>query len=259
MTAITIPNSVTTLGGSCFFGSSSLTSIIVPNSVVYIGGDCFAEASYKIDSYPRNFETLKTKYGERVKLYGGPIYALQATGRTQAKLKFKVVPRTDIAYIPAENAGELCAREAIVYLGAQDSITIPNPSQDQGVFSGLVPNSPYRMALLVKYSDGCEMRIQYGKEITTLGTNPKISAAASSPTVVKFTGRFTLIDAHISEILINGQSVNPDLAVNVGDNIYEITIQETGLTANAENLGSMIVKTKEGSTETGSVSFAPRP
>lgn len=94
-------------------------------------------------------------------------------------------------------------------------------------------------------------------DVTTQGTRPKISAVASTPTIVKSTGRFTLIDAHIREILINGQSVNPDLAVNVGYDNYEITIQETGLTANAENLGSMIVKTKEGSTETDSVSFVP--
>ena len=200
---------------------------------------------------------LCNEYQGRVTLYGAPIYMLKNTGRTQTRLSFKLVPRTDIAYIPAENGDEFSAREAIVYLGAKDSITIPNLSQDECVFSGLVPNSPYWLGALVKYSDGYEMRIRYDENITTQGTNPKISAAASSPTVVKFTGRFTLIDAHISEILINGQSVNPDLAINVGDDNYEISIQETGLTANAENLGSMIVKTKEGSTETGSVSFVP--
>lgn len=98
-----------------------------------------------------------------------------------------------------------------------------------------------------KYSDGYEMSLQYDKDITTLGTNPKISAAASSPTAVNSTGRFTLIDAHISEILLNGQSVNPDLAVNVGDDNYEISIQETGFSPN--DCCSIIVKTEEGSTE----------
>ena len=193
LTSITIPNSVTSLRWGCFYGCSSLTSIIIPNSVAYIGGNCFAGASYKIYSYPRNFETLKkTQYGERVELYGAPIYALQYTKRTQTKLSFKLVPR-NIAYIPAENGDEFSAREAIVYLEKQDTITFPNPSQHECVFSGLVPNSPYRLSALVKYSDGYEMRIRYDGNITTQGTNPKISAAASSPTVVKFTGRFTLI------------------------------------------------------------------
>ena len=256
LTSITIPNSVTSLGQGCFEGCSSLTSIIIPNSVADIGDNCFADASYMIYTHPTNFETLRSEYGNRVGSYGAPIYTLQNTGRTQTKLSFKLVPRTNIAYIPAENGNEFIAREAIFYLEEQDTITIPNPSQNECVFSGLVPNSPYsyRLGALVKYSDGYEMRIQYDKEITTHGTNPKISAAASSPTIIKFTGRFTLIDAHISKILINGLPVNPDLAVNVGDDNYEITIQETGLTANAENLGSMIVKTKEGSTETSSVS-----
>ena len=192
LTAITIPNSVTSLRQYCFYGCSSLTSIIVPNSVASIAYSCFAGASYKIYSYPRNSETLKFQYGERVGVYGAPIYTLQNTGRTQTKLKIKVVPRTDIAYIPAKNEGEYSAIEVKAYLTGEGTITISNPSQDEGVFSGLVPNSPYRLGARVKYSDGYEMSLQYDKDITTLGTNPKISAAASSPTAVKSTGRFTL-------------------------------------------------------------------
>lgn len=94
-------------------------------------------------------------------------------------------------------------------------------------------------------------------DVTTQGTRPKISAVASTPTIVKSTGRFTLIDAHISEILINGQSVNPDLAVNVGDDNYEISIQETGFSPN--DGCSITVKTEEGSIEWDRASVTSPP
>lgn len=158
--------------------------------------------------------------------YGAPIYALRDVRCTQTKLKLKVAPRTDIEYLPAENEEECQAVEAIVYLGTQDTISIPSSAQNECVFSGLVPNSSYRVSGLIRYSDGYEMCIPYDKEITTQGTNPIISVAASTPTIVKYTGKFTLIDAHISGILVNGQPVNPSLAVNVGGDDYEVNIQE---------------------------------
>lgn len=188
--------------------------------------------------------------------YGAPIYALQDVRCTQTKLNLKVVPRTDIEYLPAEKEEEYRAVEAIAYLGAQDTISIPSSTQNECVFSGLVPNSSYRVSGLIRYSDGYEMCIPYDKEITTQGTNPIISVAASTPTIVKYTGKFTLIDAHISGILVNGQPVNPSLAVNVGGDDYEVSIQETGLTPNAEYSGSIIVKTEEGSSETYSTTTA---
>ena len=256
LTSITIPNSVTSLGDGCFYGCTSLTSIILLSTGASIGNNCLPDTSCKIYTYPRNFESLKSKYGQRVGVYGAPIYTLQNTGRTQTKLKFKVVPRTDIAYLPAENEGEYSAIEAKAYLEGQTTITISNLSQDECVFSGLVPNSLRRLIGLVRYSDGYLMQI-CDMDVTTQGTRPKISAVASTPTIVKSTGRFTLIDAHISEILINGQSVNPDLAVNVGDDNYEISIQETGFSPN--DGCSITVKTEEGSIEWDRASVTSPP
>ncbi len=42
LTSIAIPNSVTSIGGSAFYGCSSLTSIAIPNSVTSIGGSAFS-------------------------------------------------------------------------------------------------------------------------------------------------------------------------------------------------------------------------
>jgi len=45
LTSITIPNSVTSIGGGAFWGCSGLTSITIPNSVTSIGGWAFSGCS----------------------------------------------------------------------------------------------------------------------------------------------------------------------------------------------------------------------
>ena len=45
LTSITIPNSVTSLGSSCFFGCTDLTSITIPNSVTSLGDECFCDCT----------------------------------------------------------------------------------------------------------------------------------------------------------------------------------------------------------------------
>ena len=45
LTSITIPNSVTSLGNECFSGCSGLTSITIPNSVTSLGEYCFSDCS----------------------------------------------------------------------------------------------------------------------------------------------------------------------------------------------------------------------
>ena len=45
ITEITIPNSVTSIGGSAFYGCSGLTSVTIPNSVTSIGGSAFEGCS----------------------------------------------------------------------------------------------------------------------------------------------------------------------------------------------------------------------
>ena len=43
LTSITIPNSVTSIGGGAFKGCSSLTSVTIPNSVTSIGESAFQD------------------------------------------------------------------------------------------------------------------------------------------------------------------------------------------------------------------------
>ena len=43
--SITIPSSVTSLGGSCFYYCSGLTSITIPSSVTSLGDECFSGCS----------------------------------------------------------------------------------------------------------------------------------------------------------------------------------------------------------------------
>ena len=45
MTSVTIPNNVTSIGDTAFYGCSGLTSVTIPNSVTSIGGSAFSRCS----------------------------------------------------------------------------------------------------------------------------------------------------------------------------------------------------------------------
>jgi hypothetical protein len=45
LTSITIPDNVTSIGQSAFSGCTSLTSVTIPNSVTYIGGSAFSDCT----------------------------------------------------------------------------------------------------------------------------------------------------------------------------------------------------------------------
>ena len=62
--SITIPNSVTSLGGSCFNDCSSLQSITIPNSVTSLGDDCFNSCSNLSEvTFEEDCQITKIPYG----------------------------------------------------------------------------------------------------------------------------------------------------------------------------------------------------
>lgn len=236
------------LGEKCLYGCTGLISLIIPNSKFNFGKNCFEGASYKIYSHPRNYETLKSLYKERVGLYGSPLYRLDSRNKTQTTLSLHVVPRADVDYMLAEDGVDFHAIEKTVYVWPKDSVSLPINSDHYLVLKDLVPNKSYRVYGYVKYSDGYEASIGYA-DIKTLGVNPSISTKAASPTMVTYTARFTPGDAHVKEVIVNGETVDPSQITQDGDR-YVVTMYETGLIPKSWYKKTITVKTEEGSTET---------
>ena len=249
LTSITIPSSVTSLGGYCFGGCTGLTSITIPNSVTSLGDWCIdASTSYPIYAYPCSYTPLEEKYGNRVHLCGGPVYKLLNKGRSQTTLSSEIVLRTDVDFIPEENGENLRAVEKKVYISYKDTVSLPFSSDHYLVMKDLVPNKSYLVYGYVKYSDGNEACLGY-YIFRTKGTEPYIRGSASSPTVVTYEARITPGDAHVKEVIVNGETVDPSQITRDGDR-FVFTVDETGLLPKSAHKGYITVTTEEGSTET---------
>ena len=59
MASITIPDSVTSIGNSAFYGCTSLPSIAIPSSVASIGDGAFRGCKRKITEIMKNKEYTK--------------------------------------------------------------------------------------------------------------------------------------------------------------------------------------------------------
>ena len=247
LTSITLPNSAMDLGYECFYGCTGLTSLIIPNSKFNFGNDCFEGASYKVYSYPMNYSTLKSLYEERVGLYGAPLYELSYKGGTQTKLFFQTKPQS-IPYTSADDGVDFRAVESKVYIGGRDTVSLPIPSDGSLEITGLVPHTNYYVDGYVKYSDGNEMYIGY-KVISTLGVNPVIETKAYSPTIVRYTARYTPGEAHVSKVIVNGETIDPSL-ITCDGNKYMFSVYKAGLYPKTYYKGRITVETLEGSSET---------
>lgn len=225
-----------------------MISLIIPNSkLYYFGKNCFGGASYKIYSHPKYYRYLQSLYKERVGLYGSPLYKLRSGDKTQTTLSLQFVPCTDVDHMLAEDGVDFHAIEKTIFF-RRDSVSLPITSNQYVVWKDLVPNTSYEVYGYVKYSDGYEASIGYA-DIKTLGVNPSISTKAASPTMVTNTARFTPGDAHVKEVIVNGETVDPSQITQDGDK-YVVTMYETGLIPKSRYKRTITVKTEEGSTET---------
>lgn len=69
LTSFNIPELVTDLAATCFYGCTSLASITLPPSVTNVGANCFVSADYLIYCCENIYDTMFETYGERVHLY----------------------------------------------------------------------------------------------------------------------------------------------------------------------------------------------
>ena len=151
-------------------------------------------------------------------------------------------------FIPEENGENLYAVEKKVYIPDEDTITVSISSDNNFVMKDLIPRRSYRVFGYVKYNDGNEAYIGY-KDISTLGVNPRISTKAATPTMVTYTARFTPGDAHVSKVIVNGETIDPSLITCDGDN-YMVTVYNTGCSPDKSYKGTTTIETEEGSSET---------
>ncbi len=108
----------------------------------------------------------------------------------------------------------------------------------------------------MKYSDGYEAYLGY-HDFSTKGTEPHIFGSASSPTVATYEASFTLSDAHVKEVIVNGETVDLSLFTryyagnyDYNEYCYEVTLCKTGFRPESKIGGYISVITEEGSTQT---------
>ena len=115
LTSITIPNSVTSIGGEAFYNCSSLTSITIPNSVTSIGGSAF----YGCSSLTKTNYTgditgwCNIKFGDD---YANPMYYSHNFYINDQEIRDLVIP----------NGVDTINNYAFYNCSSLTSVTIPN-------------------------------------------------------------------------------------------------------------------------------------
>ena len=99
LTSITIPSSVTSLGGSCFYGCSGLTSITIPSSVTSLGERCFYGCSGLTSI---TIPSSVTSLGERCFSGCSGLETVYFKGKVPKQTSQSRIPTTTIIKVPTE-------------------------------------------------------------------------------------------------------------------------------------------------------------
>ena len=111
LTSITIPNSVTYIGGYAFSDCSSLTSITIPDSVTKIGGYAFED--YKIQSIIIDTVTGNTSYLEnyfganKISGYTGKYVSSDGCCLIKDNVLVKFLDRKKVSYTIPDSVTEI--------------------------------------------------------------------------------------------------------------------------------------------------------
>jgi len=133
LTSITIPNSVTSIGGSAFYYCTDLTSIIIPSSVTWIGGNAFKNTKW-IDNQPDGVIYINNNlYGyagtmpsnSSIKVKSGTVSIVGDAFSGQTALTSIVIPNSvtsigSSAFNSCSNLTSIVIPNSVIQIGAEN-------------------------------------------------------------------------------------------------------------------------------------------
>ncbi len=122
--AITIPESVTSIGSSAFYNCTSLTSIAIPNSVTSIGGDAFGNTAWYSNQPDGVVYINKVLYKYKGTMPQGTSIAIKEG--TISISSFAFYNCTSLTSITIPNSVTSIGEKAFYNCTSLTSITIPN-------------------------------------------------------------------------------------------------------------------------------------
>ena len=184
LTAVTIPNSVTSIGSSAFSGCSSLTSLTIPNSVTSIGNDAF----YKCSSLTKTNYTgdivgwCNIMFGSN---YANPMYCSHNFFINDQEIKDLVIPNNVTSI--GSYAFNGCSSLTSVTIG--ESVTSIGEDAFEGctsLTSVIIPNSVTSIGSYAFEDCSSLTSVTIGESVTSIGNSAFHNC--SSLTKTNYTG-----------------------------------------------------------------------
>ena len=194
LTSITIPNSVKSLGYYCFKGCTGLTSVTIPNSVTDVDRSFMHCSNLStIYCYPvpyLNYVNNKINFGSdaEVKLFGGPIYDISLVKATPTTLTVQLNLNED--YLPVTEGENVGISSAQVYINDRE---IPSIGDNKYKVTGLAIDTQHDLKITTRYTDGNKADIV--KTYRTL--NPELTI--QQPKCVSSTCAIVSATTHLSD------------------------------------------------------------